>query len=101
MKFTKIIKASKNISTNELLSLIKSQIGEEFKAMWTFAWDTNDIASARKTTINRGKGSEDAILIKNSSGVSAIYIAPFKLENKPTDDTMLLFECDDAWFFDL
>lgn len=99
MKFK--IKASENISTDELLRLVNSQVGDNFKAMWTFAWDMNDIAMARKTSVNRGNGKEDAILIKNSSGVSAIYIGPFKLENAPTDDSMLLFECTDAWFFDL
>lgn len=99
MKFK--IKASRDISTDELLSLVKSQVGEDFKANWTGAWDRNDIASVRKTTINRGNGGEDAILIKNSSGVSAIYIGPFKLEEEPTEDTMLLFECSDAYIFDL
>ena len=82
MKFVKLIKASKNISTNELLSLVKSQVGEEFKAMWTFAWDTNDIASARKTTINRGNGGEDAILIKNSSKHKKVLKKKKKIQKK-------------------
>ena len=99
MKFK--VKASKDISVDELLNLVKSQTGETFKANWTGAWDRNDIANARKTIINRGQGGEDAILIKNSYGVSAIYIGPFKLESEPTEDKMLLFECSDAWFFDL
>lgn len=99
MKFK--IKASRDISADELLNLVKNQTGETFQANWTGAWDKNDIVNARKTIINRGQGGEDAILIKNSYGVSAIYIGPYKLEEEPTEDIMLSFECSDAWLFDL
>lgn len=85
----------------QIVNLMNKHTGDTFNANFTGAWDRNDCARARLTKINRGKGAEDAVIVTNADGVSAIYIGPFSIDTFPDKDTMLCFYCDEAWFFDL
>ncbi len=92
-----VLKESKDASAEEIVKILNSEKGEEFKANWTGATDKFDIKNAKITTINRGSGFEKAVLVSGSKGYF-LYFGPYTIDGMPTKDLMFMFKCDDGIF---
>lgn len=90
-----------NVITAEILAKIinTSEIGQNIKVNFTGAWDKyGPVSEAKVITVNKGGGFEDALSVKSPHG-TFIYFPQFKLESKPSEDTMLLFHAGEDSFF--
>ena len=92
---------SDKISAQKLVNIMLEELRTEgicvFKAKWTFAWDRMDAIDAKVVNVNVGNGFEEAVAVlsENKTGVF-LYVGPFAIENKPSKETLLLFECDNG-----
>lgn len=81
-----------------IAKLLNDEKGQKFKANFDGAWDRNGpIEHVEVTQINRGKGFEDAVLVKSPEG-TFVYIGPFRISNYPTSESMFLFYADEGLF---
>lgn len=88
------------VTREQLIELIQGQKGWPFKASWIGggAWDTyGSEGHAEPVAVNRGNGLEDAIAVETPAGIM-LYIGPYRLEQEPSDQDMLLFYCAQAIF---
>lgn len=88
------------IQADVLARMIRSEEGQQFKVVTSSdeAWDPNGSAGhALVCKINRGRGFEVAISVRNDFG-TMFYIGPFELEQCPSDKKLLMFRCDEMFF---
>ena len=85
-----------------LAELLKTEVGNQMKANWDGAWDRCDVGEVTVVKVNRGAGFEDALVVapKSISQGYMLYFGPYALENLPTQDTILLFYCNEAVYIE-
>ena len=90
------------VTTKKIVEILETQKDQDFKANFTGAWDRYHCNKASIITINRGDGFEQAVKVEGGpvalNDEYFIYMAPFTIEQEPTDQIMLLFYCDNALF---
>jgi len=88
----KIIKETGKAPAFYIAKILITEIGQNIKVNFTGAWDLfGPIEHVAITEINRGKGFEDAILVRDKDHGTFIYMPPFKIENMPDEKTLFLF----------
>ena len=80
----------------------KMRPGDNFKAAGpNLIWDRATVDSVSIGTGNRGNGLEPIVAVSQPNGGVMIYYGPFRIENEPTEETLLLFHCGEYSFVKL
>ena len=91
-------KEDKKLTADQVAQMASAHRGTTISVNSTGAWDRFEkVQSAHGTTINRGKGFEQAVAVENDKG-TMLYMGPYKLENSESDKEMFMFFADDMLF---
>jgi len=94
----KIIEETGQAPAAYIAKILNDEKGQEFKVNFDGAWDrSGPVEHVEVTEINRGRGFEEAVLVKIPQG-TFVYISPFKIDNYPTSESMFLFYADEGLF---